>query len=279
MTDFSSLRGRKVLVTGGAGFIGSHTVQTLVAHGAEVTIVDNLLTGRQVNIPSGVCFHHLNIAEERLSAILQHTRPHIIYHLAFHVLVPKSIEDPLCTTDGLVGSIRLFEAARRVGVQKIILASSGFLYGNSSPPPCTKNVPSILSRPTSLPSPRWKTTCASITRPMACPTSFCAMRRSTGQDRSRAPWPSRVQHRHRVETTLNDLYRRIATLLGAPAQPIYRPDRSGEQLRYVLDASKARREMGWIPRATLDEGLRLTVSAALARRPDMPGRAGVRLGG
>jgi UDP-glucose 4-epimerase len=64
-----------------------------------------------------------------------------------------------------------------------------------------------------------------------------------------------------VETTLNDLYRKIATLLGVEARPVYRPDRPGEQLRYSLDWTKARQELGWAPRWPLDEGLRRTVEA------------------
>ncbi len=69
-----------------------------------------------------------------------------------------------------------------------------------------------------------------------------------------------------VETTLNALYAKIAGLLGAEARPIYHPDRPGEQLRYCLDSTRARRELGWAPASSLDEGLRSTVEAALGAR-------------
>jgi UDP-glucose 4-epimerase len=68
-----------------------------------------------------------------------------------------------------------------------------------------------------------------------------------------------------VETTLNDLYARVAGLLGKAARPIYHPDRAGEQIRYCLDNTKAKRELEWRPRYQLDEGLRMTVAAY---RPD-----------
>jgi UDP-glucose 4-epimerase len=68
-----------------------------------------------------------------------------------------------------------------------------------------------------------------------------------------------------VETTLNDLYARIARILGKAPRPIYYPDRPGEQIRYCLDNTKAKRELGWQPRYQLDEGLRIT---AAAHRPD-----------
>src|SRR5439155_2939056 len=64
-----------------------------------------------------------------------------------------------------------------------------------------------------------------------------------------------------VETTLNELYGRIAAILGVNAKPTYHADRPGEQIRYCLDSTKARRELGWKPRYALDEGLRLTIAA------------------
>jgi UDP-glucose 4-epimerase len=68
-----------------------------------------------------------------------------------------------------------------------------------------------------------------------------------------------------VETTLNDVYRKIARILGVEAKPIYYPDRPGEQIRYCLDISKARKELGWEPRYNFDDGLRITVTDYLKR--------------
>jgi UDP-glucose 4-epimerase len=68
-----------------------------------------------------------------------------------------------------------------------------------------------------------------------------------------------------VETTLNALYQKIADLLDVVPRPIYRPDRPGEQMRYCLDWTKARQELGWTPRWSLDAGLRSTVEAQKGR--------------
>ena len=131
----------RVLVTGGAGFIGAHTVEALVRGGAQVAVVDNLLTGRRERVPSGVTFHEANIADARFSEIVRDVRPEVIYHFAFYVLVPRSVETPLLDIDALAGSVRLLQEARTLGVRKVVFASSGFLYGNASTPPVTEAAP------------------------------------------------------------------------------------------------------------------------------------------
>jgi len=71
-----------------------------------------------------------------------------------------------------------------------------------------------------------------------------------------------------IETTLNTLYKKIADFLGKAARPIYSPDRPGEQMRYCLDNTKARKEMGWQPEHTMEEGLKTTIEAALEKYGD-----------
>ena len=135
------IAGTRFLVTGGAGFIGSHTVDALLQNGASVAVVDNLWTGRPENLSSEARFYQLNIADDRVEAVVAEERPEVIYHFAFNVLVPRSVEDPLLDMDALVGSVKLFQAARRHGVAKIVLASSGFLYGNTQQLPTAEDCP------------------------------------------------------------------------------------------------------------------------------------------
>ena len=137
----SSVSGRKILVTGGAGFIGSHTVDALLQDGARVVIVDELSTGRRDNLNPNAKFYQINVADEGLEKILESEQPEIIYHLAFHVLIPKAIENPLVEMDGIVGSVRMLHKAKEIGVKKIVFASSGFLYGNTQNLPATEEHP------------------------------------------------------------------------------------------------------------------------------------------
>jgi UDP-glucose 4-epimerase len=125
------LNARHILVTGGAGFIGSHTVAALLSLGARVSVIDNLSTGRRENLSPNVDFYEMNIADPALSGLFQQDPPEIIFHFAFNVLVPRSVIDPLLDLDSIIGSINLLQFAKSNGVRKIIFSSSGFVYGNT----------------------------------------------------------------------------------------------------------------------------------------------------
>jgi UDP-glucose 4-epimerase len=132
------LNGKRVLVTGGAGFIGSHTTSALIERGAKVTIVDDLSTGRKENIHPHARYYNINIADGAFDEIIARETPEIIYHFAFHVLVPRSVKNPLLDMDALKGSVRLLDRAAHSGVKRIVFASSGFLYGNTRELPVTE---------------------------------------------------------------------------------------------------------------------------------------------
>ena len=129
------------MVTGGAGFIGSHTVRALVDQGARVSIVDNLCTGRRENIHPAASFYKMNTADNALAAVFDQERPEYIYHFAFNVLVPRSVENPLLDIDSIAGSLNLLCQAKRTGVTRIIFPSSGFIYGNNPHLPVKESEP------------------------------------------------------------------------------------------------------------------------------------------
>ena len=126
-----NFRNRKVLVTGGAGFIGSNTANALGESGASVSIVDNLSTGSKDNVPSNINLYEMNITDPSLSQVLSLEKPDLIYHFAFNVLVPNSVKNPLLDLDGIAGSLNLFQCAREADVRKVVFASSSFVYGNN----------------------------------------------------------------------------------------------------------------------------------------------------
>jgi UDP-glucose 4-epimerase len=120
----------RVLVTGGAGFIGSHIVEKLLVAGHEVAVVDNLTTGDLTHLSSEVPFFHTDIREDRLIKQCVQFRPEVIIHQAAQVDIPKSIREPLSDgTVNVMGTLNVLTAAVRSGARKIIYASSCAVYG------------------------------------------------------------------------------------------------------------------------------------------------------
>jgi len=121
-----------VLVTGGAGFIGSHITETLVTLGAHVTVIDNLSTGNIENLKNvkhNITFIEKSIAD--MDACLEATEgQEVIFHLAAFISVPESMENPtLCHKVNVDGTFNILDAARIQGVQRFVLSSSSAVYG------------------------------------------------------------------------------------------------------------------------------------------------------
>ena len=137
----------RALVTGGAGFIGSNLVDALLDRGDEVTVVDNLATGRIGNLDGarrrGISFHEVDITDaEGVAKVFVGARPDIVFHLAAQIDVRKSIEDPSWDAGVNVGgTINVLEAARRSGVARVVNTSTGgAIYGDVEPIPTPETV-------------------------------------------------------------------------------------------------------------------------------------------
>lgn len=127
--------GGQALVTGGAGFVGSHVVAGLIAQGTRVRVLDNLSTGQELNLSdSHVEFVAGDIRDpEVLSGAMQGVR--WVFHQAAMVSVPASMDDPLgCYEVNLQGTLRVLWAAHQAGVQRVVVASSAAVYGEASVP-------------------------------------------------------------------------------------------------------------------------------------------------
>ncbi|MBB3116903.1 NAD-dependent epimerase/dehydratase family protein [Corynebacterium bovis] len=133
----------RTLVTGGAGFIGSHLVDALLAEGHTVTVVDDLSHGRRTNLPDDVPLVEADIRTADLDAIVAEAAPEVIFHLAAQIDVRSSVEDPVGdATLNILATIRLAEAARRHGVRRIVHTSSGgAIYGRPELPVTESTVP------------------------------------------------------------------------------------------------------------------------------------------
>ncbi len=133
----------KILVTGGAGFIGSHLVDRLVQEGHEVVVVDNLLTGKRRNLNKEARFYRLDIQSSRLERVFNRERPLLVMHLAAQVDVRRSVEDPIFDAQvNVIGTLNLLEQAVKYGTRKVIFASSGgAIYGEQDVFPAPESHP------------------------------------------------------------------------------------------------------------------------------------------
>lgn len=132
----------KVLITGGAGFIGSHVVEACIAQHHKVVVVDNFSSGKSENIPTNCKVYSLDINDEDVKKVINQERPDAIIHLAAQASVMKSIENPLNDSIiNIIGSLRLFEYAKLYNVKKIVFASSAAVYGNPDTLPLDEKFP------------------------------------------------------------------------------------------------------------------------------------------
>src|SRR3972149_5247208 len=119
----------RILVTGGAGFIGSHTTRALIDAGHQVTVVDNLSSGRRDLVPEEARFIRGDLKDEKRLPEWVHGHEAVI-HLAAFVAVAVSVEHPVrFAENNVVNAVRLLEAMRDAGVRKIVLSSSATVYG------------------------------------------------------------------------------------------------------------------------------------------------------
>jgi UDP-glucose 4-epimerase len=132
----------KVLVTGGAGFIGSHLADVLIQRGHQVVVVDNLSTGRLENINAAATFYQVDIGSPELERIFEKERPEIVDHQAAQTVIQKSMEDPVFDAkQNILGSLNLVLQCLRFGVRKIVYASSAGIYGEPQCRPVDENHP------------------------------------------------------------------------------------------------------------------------------------------
>lgn len=298
-----------ILVTGGAGFIGSHIAAALVGQGYDVHILDNLSTGKKENVPEGATLHVLDVRDSGSIANLfaTHHFP-VMFHQAAQMSVRYSVDNPAEDSDVNVrGIINLMEAGRRFGLKKMIFASSGgVIYGDPVQIPQHEEHPLVPESPYGIS----KLACEKYLRfyhrtygipyialrygnvygPRQNPASGAGViamfleKLLTGQE----PTINGDGKQTRdyiyvsdivaanmcalllkntgtfnigtgIETDVVTIFELIRDMCKLDIKATFGPAKAGEQLRSVLNITKAKTVLGWQPRIRFSQGLRRTV--------------------
>lgn len=139
----------RILVTGGAGFIGSTLVDRLISEGHTVVIIDNLVSGKRDYLNSQAKFYELDICAPEISTVFETEKPEIVYHLAAQIDVRISVDNPVLDNQiNVLGSRNILENCRLFGVKKFIFTSTGgAIYGEAAEIPTTEAAPTYPLSP------------------------------------------------------------------------------------------------------------------------------------
>jgi UDP-glucose 4-epimerase len=301
----------RVLVTGGAGFIGSHVVDRLLVEGHRVDVVDNLSTGRPALVPAGAALHLCDIRSPRLDTVFAGARPEAVVHVAAQASVARSVADPLVDASvNVLGTIALLAACQRWGVGRVVYTSTGgAAYGDTDIVPTPEDHPTNATSPYGVSKtaaeryldcwngltgvPTLTLRLANVYGPRQNPLgeagviAIFAHRLLRGEscvingdgeqtrdyvyvaDVAEAAVRALDQPEARgvanvgtgIETSVNELYARLARVAGESHPPAHGPAKPGEQRRSVLNPSRAKMLLGWTPATSLEQGLARTVRA------------------
>ena len=300
----------KILVTGGAGFIGSHVVELFLEKGHEVVILDDLSTGRESNINPRAKFYKMDIRNPEIRKIFETERPDFISHHAAQMDVRRSVAQPLFDADvNILGSINLIECAKEFGVKHFVyISTGGAVYGEPEYVPCDEAHPinpicqygaskhtvehylfmyhvnyglnyTVLRYP-NVYGPRQDPhgeagVVAIFTGKMlaAEPVTINGDGEQTRDfvyvgDCAYANYLAvTVDHRPGIynigwgrPTSVNDIFNTLAKITNFSRAAAFGPAKVGETRHIYLKADKARKELGWSPTLSLEEGLERTVA-------------------
>jgi UDP-glucose 4-epimerase len=300
----------KILVTGGAGFIGSHVVDAYVTAGHEVAVLDNFSTGREENVNPAARVFRVDVRDRpEVTSAVSSFKPDLVNHHAAQAEVPKSVADPGYDAQvNLVGGLNVLKASVDNAVSKVIFSSTGgALYGEPDIVPADEDHPVRPLSPYGTAKFAFEQYLGMFDRTFGLPYTVLRYANIYGarqdfhaeEGRVIAMFASRMiegkpvtidgdgnQSRDMLHVgdvaianlaaldkgsggtfhistaiplTINDLFRKLALLTEYRFEPRFGPARKGDVYRIALDNARAKEQLGWEPRITLEEGLRLTV--------------------
>jgi len=311
----------RILVTGGAGFIGSNIVDAYIEAGHHVIVVDDLSSGSRANLNLAAHWSHVDVRSDEIERVIEAERPDVVNHHAAQISVRRSVEAPVVDASvNVVGSLHVLEAARKHGVRRVIFASTGgAIYGEvdhglaDELHPCkplspyavakfsveryldyyraTYGLETLVLRYANVYGPRQDphgeagVVAIFIKRILAgiAPSIFGDGEQTRDfvyvEDVVRANVAALDLPIHGdasavfniatgTEVSVNTLWRTLATIAGSTLDAYHEPPKPGDLRRSVLDPSRAKRELGWIPSVKLAEGVARTWEWFAARESE-----------
>jgi UDP-glucose 4-epimerase len=299
----------KILVSGGAGFIGSYLVDRLIKDGHQVVVIDNLFTGKKENLNKKAKFYKVDIQSPKISQIFKKEKPEIVFHLAAQVDLRKSVENPIESAKvNILGSLNILENCKKFKIKKIIFSSTGgAIYGEAKIIPTPEDypanplspygiekltiekyldyywkifkIPYISLRLANVYGPRQNSKGEAGVIAIFCDKMLCEKQPiiyGLGCQTRDFVFVDDVAEANILamkskkigifnigtgkETDINTVFEKIKKLIGVKCKKIHAPAQLGEQKRSCLDYQKAKKELGWQPKYSLENGLRETIN-------------------
>ncbi|MEO8538611.1 MAG: NAD-dependent epimerase/dehydratase family protein [bacterium] len=300
----------RILLTGGAGFIGSHLAEAYVAKGHEVAIVDNLATGRRSNVPKGARLHEVDLHARELERIFEDFKPEVVNHHAAQASVKVGNADPVHDLEvNGGGTARLLQLAVASGVRKVIYASSGgTVYGEPQSLPVTEEhqisprsnygtskfvgelYVGLAARTAGIEytifrygnaygprqDPHGEAGVIAIFSGLMLNGEPCTIDGDGEQkkdyiyvgDMASANVMALTEGNGLIANigtgegvTVNHIFKTLSDSIGYTQEPHHGPPRPGDVRNFWLDSSRAREALGWSPKVSFEEGVRLTVES------------------
>lgn len=298
----------KFLVTGGAGFIASHIVDSLIYDGNEVVVVDDLSTGKEANLNPKAKFYKIDICSSEISAVFEMEKPDYVNHHAAQISVVRSTLEPeLDIRLNIIGSLNIIEQSVKYGVKKLIYASTGgAIYGEPEYLPADEEHPVKPLAPYGIDKHTvehylymynvlygLKYTVlryANVYGPRQDPHGEAGVIAIFSQKMLNGERPrifgdgtatrdyvyvGDVVEANMIaiekgnggiyniatnrETSVNELFNLLKKEFSFDQEAIYENKRPGEVQRIYLTNEKAKRELGWVPKVSFEEGIKRTV--------------------
>jgi UDP-glucose 4-epimerase len=247
-----------IMVTGGAGFIGSNLIDKLISQGYSIAVIDDLSTGNKDNLPENIRLHRVDVRSAAVHRIFDIEKPKYLFHLAAQLNVRRSVSDPAFDADvNVMGVINLLQSARDAGAEKIIFTST--VIGEAG-------VVAVVYDRMLAGEEAVINGDGSQTRDFVYVGDVVnALVKAIDHDECDI-----FNIGTSKETSILELFRTMREIAGSNQREKFGPAKSGEQLRSVITYDRAREKLGWEPVTDLKTGLQHTYEYFKSKYQHLP---------